>query len=109
DVRVGDEVSATGSLGVAGGPDLAAVLFADPDPVVIHPAWWPWRVAETVRSAVVDAVSEVGMPQRSLIPAMVDGDDTAIPDDMTAAFTDTGLTHLLAVSGSNLTLVLGFV
>ena len=43
------------------------------------------------------------------MPALVDGDDAAMPDDWSLDFQTTGLTHLLAVSGSNLTLVLAFV
>ncbi|MCW2757086.1 MAG: internalization-related competence protein ComEC/Rec2, partial [Nocardioidaceae bacterium] len=37
----------------------------------------------------------------------VDGDDVRVPDDVQADFRLSGLTHLLAVSGTNLTLVVG--
>ena len=43
------------------------------------------------------------------MPALVDGDDAGMPQEVTDDFRATGLTHLLAVSGTNLTLVVGFV
>ena len=47
--------------------------------------------------------------QRSLVPALVDGDDAGLRPDLEADFRTTGLTHLTAVSGTNLTLVVGFL
>ena len=41
------------------------------------------------------------------MPALVDGDDARMPEELTEAFRTSGLTHLLAVSGTNLTLVVG--
>src|SRR6185369_12743716 len=41
-------------------------------------------------------------------PALVDGDDTGLDPSLQDDFRTTGLTHLLAVSGTNLTLVVGF-
>ena len=51
-----------------------------------------------------------GRPQqRALVPALVDGDDAAVDEGLQEDFRATGLTHLLAVSGTNLTLVVGFL
>src|SRR5262249_55203418 len=47
--------------------------------------------------------------QRALVPALVDGDDGGLDDALADDFRATGLTHLLAVSGTNLTLVVGFL
>jgi competence protein ComEC len=47
--------------------------------------------------------------ERTLVPALVVGDDRDMPAEVTADFQVTGLTHLLAVSGTNLTLVVGFL
>jgi competence protein ComEC len=51
-----------------------------------------------------------GLPpdRRALVPALVDGDDTGLDPALADDFRTTGLTHLLAVSGTNLTLVVGF-
>ena len=43
-----------------------------------------------------------------LVPALVDGDDAGLDPTLADDFRTTGLTHLLAVSGTNLTLVVGF-
>ena len=48
-----------------------------------------------------------GEGPRALVPALVDGDDARMPDELTEDFRTAGLTHLLAVSGTNLTLVVG--
>ncbi|MFI2707552.1 ComEC/Rec2 family competence protein, partial [Nocardioides sp. CER28] len=43
------------------------------------------------------------------VPALVDGDDSDVPPGLAEDFRTTGLTHLLAVSGTNLTLLVGFL
>ena len=67
------------------------------------------RGVGAVRSGLRDAVTPLPTAEQALVPALVDGDDAAMPDDVVLDFQTTGLTHLLAVSGSNLTLVLAFV
>ncbi|MDX6360002.1 MAG: competence protein ComEC, partial [Nocardioidaceae bacterium] len=47
--------------------------------------------------------------RRVLVPALVDGDDAGLDPALVDDFRTTGLTHLLAVSGTNLTLVVGFL
>jgi competence protein ComEC len=47
--------------------------------------------------------------RRVLLPALVDGDDAGLDPALVDDFRTTGLTHLLAVSGTNLTLVVGFL
>ncbi len=109
DVRLGEHVRTTGRLQPAEGPDLAAVLFANPHPGVTAPASWTQRGVGAVRRGLVEAAQPLPDAERALVPALVDGDDAAMPDDVVLDFQTTGLTHLLAVSGSNLTLVLAFV
>ena len=70
--------------------------------------WW-WGMSEHVRAGVRGAVSHEPLAPRALVPALVDGDDAAIPDDLDEDFRRSGLTHLLAVSGTNLTIVLASV
>lgn len=70
--------------------------------------WW-WGMSEHVRAGVRGAVSHAPLEPRALVPALVDGDDAAIPDDLDEDFRRSGLTHLLAVSGTNLTIVLASV
>lgn len=90
--------------------DAAAVVSpmgADPH-VMSHPGPL-WDAAAAVRHSVRRAVSGRDVDQRELVPALVDGDDAGIDPALAQDFRDTGLTHLLAVSGTNLTLVVGFL
>lgn len=107
-LALGERIEARGRLTAATSPDLAGVLHGDADPQVVRAAGWAWTGIGHVRAAIRESVAPVGMPQQALIPALVDGDDSALPAETTSEFQETGLTHLLAVSGSNLTLVLGF-
>jgi competence protein ComEC len=58
-----------------------------------------------VRHAVEDAPPD----SRALVPALVDGDDREVSDGLAEDFRRSGLTHLLAVSGTNLTIVLALL
>ena len=109
DVAYGQEVEGFGHLQEPDGPDLAAVLIASGPPSVTHGAGWVERAVAHVRDGLTEAASPLEPAERALLPALVDGDISAMPAQATADFKTTGLTHLLAVSGSNLTLVLGFV
>jgi len=62
-----------------------------------------------IRASIRDAVASRPPDPRALVPALVDGDDGGLSTERTEQFRTTGLTHLLAVSGTNLTLVVGFV
>jgi competence protein ComEC len=109
DLRLGATVHASGRLGPADGPDVAALLHASGAPrVSAAPDVW-WRGADAVRAALRASVAHRPADQRALVPALVDGDDGALDDDLADDFRATGLTHLLAVSGTNLTLVVGFL
>ncbi len=66
-------------------------------------------LTERVRAGLRSAVAHRRADQRALVPALVLGDTQAISEPMTEAFQTTALTHLMAVSGANLTLLLAFV
>lgn len=108
-VHVGDEVTGGGRLEAPRTPDLAGVLIARGPPTITRRAGWVQQGVGTVRTGLVAAAAPLPAAERALVPALVDGDDSAMPAEVTADFKTTGLTHLLAVSGSNLTLVLAFV
>jgi len=106
---LGTRVSAVGALAPARDSDLAAIFLpARIDAVLEPPAWW-WRASSALRGGIVEGVAVTSSDSRALIPALVDGDDSAISEDLAADFRTCGLTHLLAVSGTNLTLVVGFL
>lgn len=109
DVPLGATVRTTGRLVPAEDADLAAMLASARAPVVLaEPDVW-WRAADRVRSSLRDSVAHRPDDQRVLVPALVNGDDAGLDPGLADDFRATGLTHLLAVSGTNLTLVVGFL
>jgi len=108
-VPLGSTVQASVRLAPSDDSDLAAVVTPRSAPATISGPSAPWRAAAAVRASVRRAAEVGAMPQRALVPALVDGDDQRLPDEVQEEFRTTGLTHLLAVSGTNLTLVVGFL
>ncbi|HPU12251.1 MAG TPA: ComEC/Rec2 family competence protein [Aeromicrobium sp.] len=70
--------------------------------------WW-WRGSEVVRQGIRDGVDHRSGQGAALVPALVAGDESALTESTRSDFQRTGLTHLLAVSGANLTIVLALV
>ncbi|MFE6506099.1 ComEC/Rec2 family competence protein [Nocardioides sp. NPDC057767] len=108
DVPLGTTVSTTGRLGKSDSHEESALLIAGQPRVVAGPGIW-WRASDALRGSIRDAVAHRPPDQAALVPALVDGDDTGLSDDLADDFRTSGLTHLLAVSGTNLTLVVGFL
>ena len=107
-VPLGATVRVTGHLDVASGGDVAAVVSTAESPDIrAGPDPW-WRASGRVRAALRESVAELPPDRRVLVPALVDGDDAGLDPALADDFRTTGLTHLLAVSGTNLTLVVGF-
>jgi competence protein ComEC len=108
-VRLGERVRFTGRLAPSDDRGLAALVTPRGPPVrLAEPAWW-WRGSDVLRASIRGAVADRPQSQRTLVPALVDGDDAGMPPDLTQDFQVSGLTHLTAVSGTNLTLVVGFL
>ncbi|MFT4288003.1 ComEC/Rec2 family competence protein [Nocardioides sp.] len=109
EVPLGATVRLTARLSPARSAGEAAALRPRDGPIVVRrPDLW-WRGAAAVRDAIRDAVAHRPAEPRALVPALVDGDDSRLPVPLAEDFRTTGLTHLLAVSGTNLTLVVGFL
>ena len=105
---LGTSIETTARL-VPGDDDVAALVRPTGEPrVVAEPDVW-WDAAAAVRRSVRAAVAGRDVDARELVPALVVGDDGGLDPDLADDFRTTGLTHLLAVSGTNLTLVVGFL
>lgn len=109
EVELGASVVVEGRAAPADGPDLAAVVSTDRAPTVVREPGEILDAAAAVRAGIRRAVSGAGEGERTLVPALVVGDDQGMPAELVEAFQTAGLTHLLAVSGTNLTLVVGFL
>lgn len=90
------------------GDTVVALLRPMGEPRLLgRPAAVP-RAAEHLRAALREAARPLPDDARGLLPALVIGDTSRTPDDLTEAMLATGMTHLSAVSGSNVAIVLAF-
>lgn len=103
----GQRVTVDGRLSPAQrGDDVAAILDArDPPTPVGRPPWWQ-RGAGHARNALRSASDGLPVDERGLLPSLVDGDESQVPADLQDDMRATGLTHLEAVSGENVSVTL---
>ncbi|QKW19536.1 ComEC/Rec2 family competence protein [Kitasatospora sp. NA04385] len=96
------------TAGGSGAPrtDTAALLVPQGPPRVIAPPNLPQRLAAHLRKGLRDACDHLSPDIRGLLPGLVVGDVSRLPDDLSDAFRATDLGHLVAVSGANLAIVL---
>ncbi|GAA3624001.1 hypothetical protein GCM10022223_46270 [Kineosporia mesophila] len=106
DLVAGQEVRASGRVRPADpGQAEVAVTFARSGPVIRYPGSWPWRFAEHLREGLREACSGLPDDARGLLPALVVGDTSGLDPDLEADLQAGGLTHLTAVSGSNVAIL----
>ncbi|XLE02378.1 ComEC/Rec2 family competence protein [Streptomyces sp. 184] len=94
-----------------GGRAVGAVLRVTGDgaPDVVRGPGDLQRAAGALRGGLRDATDGLTADARALLPGLVVGDTSRIPVELQDAFHATDLTHLLAVSGANLTIVLALL
>ncbi|WP_461002935.1 ComEC/Rec2 family competence protein [Streptomonospora sediminis] len=100
-------VRAAGTVYPAGGGLVGGLLVVRGPPEHIRPPspWQEW--AGGARERLRAAAAGLPDPAAGLLPALVVGDTSGLRPQTTAAFEDSGMTHLLAVSGSNLAIMTG--
>ena len=110
DLLPGERVRWTAQvLPARSGEPVTAVLAARGPPQRLAPPPAVQRVAGELRAGLRAAVAGPPPEQRGLVPGLVVGDTTALPASLVADFRTAGLTHLTAVSGANVAIVLGAV
>ncbi|MFJ8624127.1 ComEC/Rec2 family competence protein [Kitasatospora sp. NPDC093550] len=87
--------------------ESAALLVAQGPPRQLAPPSLPQRIAGRLRDGLRTATDGLPPDARGLLPGLVVGDTSRLPDDLEDAFRATDLVHLVAVSGANLAIVLG--
>lgn len=103
-------VATTGKLAPARGDDLtAAVLTATGSPELIDRPSWTQLAAGRLRAGLQAACASVRGEAGGLLPGLVIGDTSRLDPSVAEEFRATGLTHLVAVSGANLAIVVGVV
>ncbi|MGX1614623.1 ComEC/Rec2 family competence protein [Micromonospora chalcea] len=106
----GQRVTAQGRLSAPRGGDLtAAVLSAADPPTLRGSASWPQRAAGVLRSGLQRACEPLPDAPGGLLPGLVVGDVSRLLPEVEDDFRATGMTHLNAVSGSNVAIVVGAV
>jgi competence protein ComEC len=110
EVPVGSRLAVDGRLDRPDrGSDMAAVMRARGSPVVVEAPSAGLRLVDRVRDGLREAVADRRQEPRALVPALVLGDTSGLEAELAQDFQSTGLTHLTAVSGANLTLLLAFL
>ncbi|PJE94276.1 hypothetical protein CUT44_28840 [Streptomyces carminius] len=91
-----------------GGRDIAAVLRVSGTgpPTVTGEPTTVQRTAGKLRAGLREASDGLPPDARALLPGLVVGDTSRIPEDLDEAFRASDMLHLLAVSGSNLAILL---
>ncbi|MEU0160365.1 ComEC/Rec2 family competence protein [Streptomyces sp. NPDC006261] len=91
-----------------GGERLAAVLRVEPQgpPRITGTPTAVQRAAGELRSGLREATDGLDADARALLPGLVVGDTSRVSPELHDAFKATDLTHLLAVSGANLSILL---
>nr|WP_246594108.1 ComEC/Rec2 family competence protein [Streptomyces auratus] len=84
-------------------------VTADAPPVKVGAPTALGRLAGSLRAGLREATDGLRPDARALLPGLVVGDTSRVSPDLDDAFRATDLTHLLAVSGSNLTIVLALL
>lgn len=106
----GEHVQVRGRLGPAGpGDDVVAALEGQGGPVVLGQPGPIRRAAAHVRAGLRQAVRGTPSQGAGLLPGLVLGDTSGLDPAVQDAMRASGLTHLVAVSGSNVAIVCGAV
>nr|WP_240528498.1 ComEC/Rec2 family competence protein [Streptomyces humi] len=94
-----------------GGDRVAAMLRVreHPAPAVVGEPSGPQRLAGRLRAGLREATDGLPEDARALLPGLVVGDTSRITPELDEAFEETDLAHTLAVSGSNLTILLALL
>ncbi|MET9089837.1 ComEC/Rec2 family competence protein [Streptomyces sp. NPDC004237] len=95
----------------ADGDRVAAMLRVreSPAPVVVGEPSGPQRLAGRLRAGLREATDGLPGDARALLPGLVVGDTSRITPELDETFKETDLAHTLAVSGSNLTILLAML
>jgi competence protein ComEC len=101
-------VSARADASFHADPPDAGTLRADDPQLVARPGGWKGMV-RVVRASLTEAVRGTSDQARALVPGMAVGDDREMTRELRDDMRTSSLTHLTAVSGSHVAILLGVV
>ncbi|MFI1988409.1 ComEC/Rec2 family competence protein [Actinoplanes sp. NPDC020271] len=106
----GQHLTATGRLMAPRPGDLrAAVVSVRGSPHLVGEPSWAQRAAGALRAGLQRACEPLPDDSGGLLPGLVVGDTSRLDPSLEADFQATGMTHLNAVSGSNVAIILGVI
>ena len=112
DLLPGQRLTVTGQIAaVADRPgDLSAITIWTRERALDRqaPTWWQ-QAAGSLREGLRTACDGLPPGAAGLLPGLVVGDVSNTPQEITEDFRATGMSHLVAVSGSNVAIVVGGV
>lgn len=105
-LQVGMTVTVCGRLrpGIVGRPEAASLVLLEAPQVVKSSPRFQW-FAQRLRTGLNDALSGYPESARGLVPGLSLGDSSHLSDQLGSEMKSAGLTHLIAVSGTNVTLL----
>ncbi|WP_127127160.1 ComEC/Rec2 family competence protein [Georgenia sp. SYP-B2076] len=98
-----------GLVATAPGDGPAALAFTDRTPEVQAGPGWPLAAVNHLRGSLRAVTADLPAQARGLVPGIAVGDDRALPPELAADMRATSLTHLTAVSGAHIAILLGAV
>jgi competence protein ComEC len=101
-------LSATLQPPLGHGFQVASVMARSPPIRIGSPPWWQ-HAASDMRAALRHAVAKLPAGPRGLLPGLVVGDTSGLDPVLSEHFRTAGLTHLVAVSGTNCVILVGAV
>ncbi|MFC7405957.1 ComEC/Rec2 family competence protein [Georgenia alba] len=110
EVVLGDQVRVRGApVATEPGDDAAALVFTEDAPERLDDPPWHLRPVVTLRAALRGVTAGLPPQGRGLVPGIAIGDDRELPASLAEDMRATSLTHLTAVSGAHVAILLGAV
>lgn len=103
----GQQVPVSGRLQLSPRPEQPPTVTSRRDARPTSDAWWWYRAAGSVRAGLRTTAAALPPDPAGLLPGLVVGDTGGIDERLDADAKTTGLSHLLAVSGSHFALLCG--
>jgi len=106
----GSLIEARGAaVATPGSTRAIGVIRIDSVPLLVREPGWADRVANRMRDALLATVMDVPPAAGGVVAGLAIGDESRLPEQTRIDMRDSGLAHLMAVSGGNVAIVVGAV
>lgn len=106
----GSLIEARGAaVATPGSTRAIGVIRIDSVPLLVREPGWADRVTNRMRDALLATVMDVPPAAGGVVAGLAIGDESRLPEQTRIDMRDSGLAHLMAVSGGNVAIVVGAV